>query len=527
MTNRTKRLLIFGLVGVTGILAGAVLVLGAMLARERGEPPTQAPVAEQASSATPSVTATEAPVAGTDTPQPEPPTATAPAVAAASPTPTVSPPPAPTAAPFITHTVVSGDTVIGIALGYNVSANDIVSANGLDDPNHIQIDQVLRIPVLPADVGVLAAATTPTPEPEPSETPAGAETEGSATATSTPTTRATTTATASAPAGNGDDGTFARPTAPANWPPSAISGDLAANYPLIQQTASGELLIHYQYNTYVADNVQMLATTLDDIWAELQRRMRGQVGRQVDVYLGGTLFSVNPALQGYTQSYEFRTFILVNGAFHPGERNYILGHELTHVAATHILGPASSTMIHEGLAAYLPQRHLVEEAGYLPIEEICAAAYQTDAFRSATELSQLAYGANAFGGHIRTFFNYNLSGCFVGYLLEEFNNGMERLNQVYDSGDYAGVYGMTLGELDQAWQESLATVSPGVDAVDFVDTVEEVAAAYERYVSASAGGHHDNYEAYLHLNQARLAANRGDLDEARAELEIFWSLVDF
>jgi len=526
MTNRTKWLLIFGLVGIAGILAGAVLVLGTMLVQERSEPPTQAPVAEHASSATPSVTATEAPAAS-DTPQPVPPTQTAPAVDSASPTPTFTPPPAPTAAPFITHTVVSGDTLIGIALGYNVSVDDIVAANDLENPDLIQVDRVLRIPVLPADVGVLAAATAPTSEPVPPETPAATEeanTDVDPTATVAPTT-AGPAATATATTGGGE--AFARPTAEADWPPSAISGDLAANYPLIQQTASGELLIHYQYNTYVADNIQMLAATIDDIFTELQETMRGQVGRQVDVYLGGTLFSVNPALQGYTQSWEFRTFILVNGAFHPGERNYILGHELSHVAATHILGPASSTMIHEGLATYLPQRYLVEQASYLPIEEICAAAYQTDAFRSATALSQLAYGANAFGGHIRTFFNYNLSGCFVGYLLENFNNGMERLNQVYDSGDYAGVYGMTLGELDQAWQASLETVPLTVDAAEFVDVVDDVAAAYERYVGASAGGLHADYEAYLHLNQARLAANRGDLDEARAELEIFWSLVDF
>src|SRR5690606_16956059 len=132
------------------------------------------------------------------------------------------------------------------------------------------------------------------------------------------------------------------------------------------------------------------------------------------------------------------------------ERDYILAHELAHVAATHILGPASSTMLHEGLATYLPQSYLTDDAGYLSIETICAAAYQTDAFRSATQLSQLAYGETAFGGHIRTFFNYNLAGCFVGYLLQTY--GMESLDQLYDSGDYAAVYGLTLGELDAAWQ---------------------------------------------------------------------------
>lgn len=507
MTNRTKWLLIFGLVGVAGLLVGAVLVLGAMLVQEETDPPTRSSVAEEAASATPAETATAAPTA-TPADRPAPPIQSAPAVTASSPAPTASPLPTPTAVPYISYTVVSGDTVIGIALSYNVGPDDIVAANDLENPDHIEVGQELRVPVLPADVGVLAEAETP---------PA-------ATATATPG--------AAAPAPTATDvaviagEAFARSSVTPDWPPSIISGNLADNYPLTQRTPSGQLLIHYQNNTYPADNIQMLAITIDDIFTELQRRMRGQVGRPVDVYLGGTLFSVNPALQGFTQSREFRSFVLVNGAFHPGERNYILGHELTHVAAINILGPASSTMIHEGVATYLPQRHLVEEADYLPIEEICAAAYQTGAFRSAGELAQMAYGPDAFGGHIRTFFHYNLSGCFVGYLLENFNNGMERLNQVYDSGDYVGVYGSTLRELDQAWQASLETVPFSVDAEAFVAVVGEVAAAYERYVNLSAGGRHDNYEAYLHLNQARLAANRGHLDEARSQLEMYRSLID-
>lgn len=515
MTNRTKWLLIFGVVGVAGILVGAVLVVGTLLLQEEGGPPTQAPVAEPAASATPAETATAAP-----TDRPAPPTQSAPAVVVLTPTPTASPLPTPTAVPYITYTVVSGDTVIGIALGYNVSPDDIVAANDLENPDHIEVGQVLRVPVLPADVGVLAEAETPAAEPDP---PAAAE-EATATVTAGAVAPAPTATAAVVVAGEG----FIRPSATPDWPPSIISGDLAENYPLTQQTPSRQLLIHYQNNTYPADNIQMLAVTVDEIFTELQRQMRGRVGRQVNVYLGGTLFSVNPALQGFTQSREFRTFVLVNGAFHPGERNYILGHELTHVAATQIFGSASSTMIHEGLATYLPQRHLEEEADYLPIEEICAAAYQTRAFRPAVELAQMAYGPDAFGGHIRTFFHYNLSGCFVGYLMENYNNGMERMNQVYDSGDYFGVYGSTLSELDRAWQASLETAAPSlnVNAADFVGVVEEVAAAYERYVTLSAGGRHYNYEAYLHLNQARLAANRGHLDEARAELDMYRSLMD-
>ena len=41
---------------------------------------------------------------------------------------------------------------------------------------------------------------------------------------------------------------------------------------------------------------------------------------------------------------------------------------------------------------------------------------------------------------------------------------------------------------------------------------------------ASAGGYHANFDAYLLLNQARLAANQGKLDEAAATLNLFWEL---
>jgi LysM repeat protein len=409
---------------------------------------------------------------------------------------------APTVAPFVDHEVQPGETLINIALAYGVSTDAIVAANNLADENLVRIGQILRIPLLPADVGVVEEAN-----------PTGAAT---TVETETGTPQATATQPAATTVGNGTD-------SPANWPPSLTSGDLAGNYPLLQQTASGALLIHYQPGTYPAANIESLAGRIDQIFERLQVDLHGTVPQQVDVYLGGTLFSVNPSLQGFTQSYEFRTFILVNGAFDPGERDYILGHELSHVAATHILGPASSTMIHEGLATYLPQSYLTNGAGYLSLKEICAAAYRTDAFRSATQLSQLGYGATAFGGHIRTFFNYNLSGCFVGYLWETY--GLDRLDQVYDGGNYSGVYGLSLGELDAAWQQTLEATSPSVDPQQFVSMAQSVGDAYETYVNASAGGYHANYEAYLHLNRARLEANRGNLAGAQRELDSYWSLM--
>lgn len=515
MSNRARWILVVGLVGLAGLVAGVVMVLSLFVLGEEPVEPTLAPVAAdvevttppagdtpQETMQTPQATAVPATASATPVIGGGEPAATSPQTAPPATTGAVSP----TASPFITHTVRQDETLTAIAVGYNVSVEAITEANQLADENLIVPGQLLRIPIYPSDVGVVAAgAATPTAEATPQSTssPATAASAGPTATTAGPSTAAT----------------------PSGWPPSIISGDLSGNYPLQAATGSGALIIHYQPDTYPAANIDTLAPTIDNIFAELQTRMGGQVPQVVDVYLGGTLFGVNPSLQGFTQSYEFRSFVLVNGAFHRGERDYILGHELSHVAATHILGPASSTMIHEGLATYLPQRYLTEEAGYLPIEQICAAAYHGGAFRSAGQLSQLSYGATAFGGHIRTFFNYNLSGCFVGYLLQTYS--MEMLDEVYDSGDYAGVYGLSLGELDQAWQATLQTVPLTVDAEAFVGVVQDVANAYETYVTASAGGHHENYEAYQHLNQARLAANRGQLQAARQELDTYWALMGF
>lgn len=500
MNKRAVWYILFAVIGLAGLGAGVALMLSLNLARGETAEPTLAPVAQQVELATDTPNAPTATGALPPTPTPQ-------IIATAQPTETpviaATPIVEPTPAQNRIHVVQEGESAWVIAARYGLSVDALAAANDIPDINLVQEGTELIIPAAEEEGagGNEPATAAPT---APQTTAVGTpSTIGTPEAASTPT-----------PAASG--------SGPAGWVPSLTTGNLGANYPLQQLTTSGALLIHYQPGTYPAQNIETLAPAFDQIFADLQQTMGGTVPRQVDLYLGGTLFEANPSLQGLTQSYEFRSFVLVNGAFHPGERDYIIGHELSHVAATHILGPASSTMIHEGLATYLPQKYLTENAGYLPIRQICAAAYNTPAFRSATQLSRLAYGESAFGGHIRTFFNYNLSGCFVGYLLENYT--MEQLDRVYDTGDYSGVYGLSLGQLDDAWQASLAQTPLTVDAGHFVTLVEEIADAYESYVAASAGGHHAHYEAYLHLNRARLEANRGNLDTAREELSTFRSL---
>ena len=62
-----------------------------------------------------------------------------PATPEPTPTPTMTPTP-------ILYTVQSGDTLLGIAIAFDISAEAIQTANGIIDPRSLQIDQVLIIP---------------------------------------------------------------------------------------------------------------------------------------------------------------------------------------------------------------------------------------------------------------------------------------------------------------------------------------------------------------------------------------------
>lgn len=389
----------------------------------------------------------------------------------------------------LTHTVQSGETLSGIAQKYGLTIDEITAINDLDDPNALSLNEILNLPP--------NALTQPSSQP----TLAPTQTLTATTAVSTP---------------------FPLLLRPPDWPPSLTGDEVATNYPLTYNVPSGQITLHYQPNTYPDQHIRELSQTIDDSWTDIQTQLGKPFPRRIDVYLAGTLFAINPALQGLTQSWDYRSFILVNGAFAPGEAHYILAHELTHIASTHLLGPASSPMIHEGLAVHLPQASLTEQAGYLPHTEVCAAILDTPAFKTAVRMNDFSYGSYGFGGHISTFFHYNLAGCFVTYLIETY--GLEKFDWVYETGDYEGVYGRSLAQLDQEWQAWLTAVPLTVDATQFSNSVNNVAAAYQEYTTASAGGIHANWDAYLHLNRARLAANQGNLTEAKTELDAFYAL---
>lgn len=63
-----------------------------------------------------------------------------------APTPTPTPEPAPAPSPETTYTVVSGDTLSGIAARYGTTYQALAAYNGIANPNLIHPGQVIRIP---------------------------------------------------------------------------------------------------------------------------------------------------------------------------------------------------------------------------------------------------------------------------------------------------------------------------------------------------------------------------------------------
>jgi LysM repeat protein len=99
-----------------------------------------------------------------------------------------------TTAEEVIHVVVAGDTISGLALQYDVPAEDIIAANQLDNPNYLQVGAQLIIPVggLPEATATFTPAPTATDTPIPFEPPSAQMTattaaELGATATSLPT----------------------------------------------------------------------------------------------------------------------------------------------------------------------------------------------------------------------------------------------------------------------------------------------------------------------------------------------------
>jgi LysM repeat protein len=310
--------------------------------------------------------------------------------------------------------------------------------------------------------------------------------------------------------------------------PSMITADialLAGTYPLQGDAADGRLILHYQPGAYVDLNFGEVQGILTEAFQFVEAEVSRAFDGSLDLYLAGSLFQDQENLRGFTQSGLYRSYLLVDGTGSLGEQTYLFAHEFTHIFAFHQWGRYHSPMVHEGLATYLPQQFLKERTDYLPLDQICAAIKGAGKLIPMTTLAgQSGYGPPYFEGHIRSFLYYNQSGCFVKYLIETY--GLSLFADVFHSGDYAGVYGKSLVDLDLEFQAQIDEGIATVDPQHFVSTVGAVAAAYDDYFIRTSRGQHANFQAYLTLDNARLAVNAGDLAQADQFLDLYYKRVE-
>lgn len=442
-----------------------------------------------------------------------------------SPTQTVPTPiPTPT---VTTYTIEAGDTLYGIALRYDTTAEAIMAANpSLVSPNDIQSGQVLVIP----DHSV---STTATPLPPDSHdgivhhTVISGETlsdiafrydvsvEAIKLANDLTSDLIQAGSELAIPLTEVDIQHPPTGTLAVAWQPSIIQGDINAFYS--QVTDTERFILHYKPGSLPAQNLDTILGMITSSLIHIENTLDVHLSGEFDAYAAGSLFaSPNLALRGRSFSSERRFLFLYDGTGSLADQQYIIAHELTHVTTWNTMGRPSSVMLHEGVAVYTGME-LVEDRGYIPIELFCSAYY---------DLGQLpklsAYPS--FEGHIKDLPNYYAAGCFVQFLIEEY--GTESFGTVYHTGDYQDVYGRSITDLEAEWIASIQTADYSIpfSASELAYYVNQVATSYDLLFS-SFRGTEIQMAAYEELDRARMALLQGRLDDTANHLLSFNDLL--
>jgi LysM repeat protein len=514
MSKKDPRLIGFGVGFGTVVLVGLVAILAWGVLDVGGPNPTLVPTAVPAWERPPSST-------GEDQPSPERVTPIADLADVTQPTPT--PTPAPTTPPTRTapleYTVREGDTLFDIALAHGVSVETIQTANGLQGET-ILPDQVLLIP----------AGPLPTPTPY-IEEGAIIHTVSSGESLIALAERYSVTVEMIQLNNDLDSETIqagwklriplvtpAAETSPSpteatpdSWEPSILKGNLGAAYPLTLEGA--RFTMHYQPDTPADRAPERTYGLVESALEHIEGTLRVRLAEPFDVYLAGTPFAPpDQALRGRSFSSERRNFYLYDDSGTPEERRYLVTHELTHLVVWNTLGEPASVMLHEGVAVYTGLEALTA-AEFVPLSHFCAA------YQGAGRLPRLT-GEREYLGHIRDLDLYFAAGCFVEHLIETY--GLEDFKQVFTSGDFPGIYGRTLSQLESAWQGSLRSLQDEIafDAEQMVDLVTATADGYDS-LFADFAGTPAQMAAYAELDQARIAVLQARFDVAREHLDAF------
>ena len=365
------------------------------------------------------------------------------------------------------HIVTAGDTLGDLALQYNVSVATLRQANDLSSDT-IFVGQELTIP------GDDGPATMP-----------------EVTVTPTPDTRADVT-----------------PTTGETWQPSPLSSDPAT----YSQTERRErYTLHYPSNSRPARELNDVLAMVDRAITQIEGPLGIQLDGTFDVYAAGSLFAgENIALRGRSFSSQRRLFFLWDGTGDEADRQYIITHETTHTFTWNAIAQPATVMLHEGVAVFTGMPNY-ENAGYINLDDFCAV------FHRAGRLP-LPTGTMNFQGHIYDLTTYYSAGSFVRYLIDTY--GAEKFTQLYASGNYAAIYGESLGALQDAWLAQLDAreLPANLDADALIQYVDEVGRNY-RQLFASFSGTPAEMRAYRALDKARTSTLAGRFVDARTHLD--------
>lgn len=364
------------------------------------------------------------------------------------------------------HTVSAGETLIAVAVRYQVTVDEIKALNNLTSDN-IWVGQKLLIPA----TGVRPPTPTPTLPPTPTPKP---------------------------------------------WEPGLVEAEspeeIEAAYPL--ELRARLVSLHYRSDSEAADDPAKVVEGIQRQLSQIEAALGLELTRPIDVYLADELFA-EPYLAwravGWPQTGQ--VFWLADGTGTPSERDYELTRELTRLFAWSAWGEPNSELLDLGLAVYVGWGMLDER--YLPLGHFCVAYYQTRRMPDVWALS--------FQGLLDRPQHYLVAGCFVRYLIE--TEGMEPFQQVYASGNYYGVYGLSQRQLQSNWLGTLgeAEYELSFEPGELVQILANITDGYER-LFGDFEGTPEQFAAYRALDKARVALYQGRLSDARLHLETFESL---
>lgn len=290
------------------------------------------------------------------------------------------------------------------------------------------------------------------------------------------------------------------------WKFSTVDGDVNKSYSM--SLDAGRFILHIQPDTFPAQDPMALARLELNALAFLEDRFGLIFPYPYDVYVAGTNFEPpNLALRGRGTSILFRTFFLHDGTGNPDDQRYLVTHELTHLFMWHSFGSPSSTMIAEGAAVYFGMENIAQ-SDHLPLEIFCAS------FLQANSLPSISSSQTTYLGHINDLQNYYAAGCFIKYLIDTYGVGAIKL--VYHNGDFSGVYGKDLSALETDWRLHLETIEipETLNPMDLVGAVNDLEDSYTSFF-VSFTGNPAQMEAYRYLDKARIALLEGRIPEMR------------